>query len=255
MATDVASHDPTLPVLALPPEMHPNVDHLVTEDDAPVDNIFSEKQQRLLPDSLQSSWPGSGGNRPFVAMANVGLFYSNRLPAVVPDFLLSLNVKLPADVRPKWARSYFIWEYGKTPELVVEVVLNRKGGEDSEKLALYAEIGIRYYVIFGPYRQLSEEPLRAYRLRGLSFERLAEPVWFPEVGLGLRLWGGRYEDMDATWLRWVNADGSLVPTGKERAETEQQRAEAERQRADAERERANLLAAQLRQAGIEPHGS
>ena len=166
MATDVANHDP---ILALPPEMHPNVDHLVTEDDTPVDNIFSEKQERLLVEPLRISWPGPGNGIPFVAMANVGLFYSNRLPAIVPDFLLSLNVKLPPDVWPKWARSYFIWEYGKAPELVVEVVSNRKGGEDSDKLALYAEIGIRYYVIFDPDRQLSDEPLRAYRLHVLSF--------------------------------------------------------------------------------------
>jgi len=26
----------------------PNIDHIVTEDDEPVDNLFSEKQQRLL---------------------------------------------------------------------------------------------------------------------------------------------------------------------------------------------------------------
>jgi Uma2 family endonuclease len=235
MATDMVNHDP---VLTLPPEMHPNVDHLVTEDDTPVDNIFSEKQQRLLADSLHSSWSGPGNNRPFVAMANVGLFYSNRIPAIVPDFLLSLNVKLPVDVWPKYARSYFVWEYGKAPELVVEVVSNRKGGEDSNKLALYAEIGIRYYVIFDPDRELSDERLRAYRLRGLSFEEMAQPVWFPEVGLGLRLWDGRYEDMDATWLRWIDAEGNPVPTGKECAEVE--------------RQRADRLAERLRQAGIEP---
>jgi len=36
----------------LPPELWPEVEHLVTEDDTPVDNIFSEKQQRLLTESL-----------------------------------------------------------------------------------------------------------------------------------------------------------------------------------------------------------
>jgi hypothetical protein len=33
---------------ALPPEIYPSIDHIVTEDDVPVDSIFSEKQQRLL---------------------------------------------------------------------------------------------------------------------------------------------------------------------------------------------------------------
>src|SRR5208282_1920376 len=98
MATYLASGDP---VVAIPPELRPNVDHLVTEDDTPVDNVFSEKQQRLLTESLHTSWPGPGEGRPFVAMANVGLFYGIRLPAVVPDVLLSLDVALPLDVWPK----------------------------------------------------------------------------------------------------------------------------------------------------------
>ena len=142
MATDVVSHEP---LLVLPPELHPVVDHLVTEDDRPVDNVFSEKQQRLLTESLHSSWSGPGGERPFVAMANVGLFYIVRLPAVVPDVLLSLNVELPTDVWPKNPRSYFIWEYGKAPDVVIEVVSNREGGEDSNKLTTYAQIGVRCY--------------------------------------------------------------------------------------------------------------
>ena len=47
----------------------PNIDHLITEDDEPVDNIFSEKQQRLLTDPLFSSWSGAQeGKRDFVAV-------------------------------------------------------------------------------------------------------------------------------------------------------------------------------------------
>src|SRR4051812_3694540 len=111
MATDVISSDP---LMVLPPELQPCVDHLVTEDDAPLDNIFHEKQQRLLTESLYSSWTGPGAGRPFVAMANVGMFYQIHTPAVVPDLLLSLDVTAPADPWPKYARSYFIWEYGKT---------------------------------------------------------------------------------------------------------------------------------------------
>ena len=62
----------------LPAELRPCVDHIVTEDDTPVDNIFSEKQQRLLTEPLYSSWtPG----RLFLAAANVGLFYG---PSTAP---------------------------------------------------------------------------------------------------------------------------------------------------------------------------
>ena len=43
--------------------------------DSPVDRVYSEKQMRLLTRPLYSSWSGPGGNRRFLAMANVGLFF------------------------------------------------------------------------------------------------------------------------------------------------------------------------------------
>jgi hypothetical protein len=42
------------------PGAMPSVANLVTEDDTPVDNIFSEKQERLFVEPLYSSWPGRG---------------------------------------------------------------------------------------------------------------------------------------------------------------------------------------------------
>jgi hypothetical protein len=228
MATDAISNDL---FAAIPIEVRPVVDNMVTEDDVPVDNVFSEKQQRLLTEPLFSSWSGPGDERRFVAMANVGLFYATRRPPLVPDSLLSLDVELPADMQLKTSRSYFLWEYGKAPEVVIEVVSNREGGEDTDKLTAYEKIGIRYYVIYDPDRMLSSETLRVYRLEALKFQRVEEPIWLPDVGLGLRIWNGRYEDLDHAWLRWVDSSGRPVPTGHERAER---------------------LAAQLRELGVEP---
>ena len=45
--TDWAEHDGIEP---------PDVSHLVTEDDAPVESLFHEKQMRLLVEPLYSSW-------------------------------------------------------------------------------------------------------------------------------------------------------------------------------------------------------
>ena len=60
--------------------LEPDVSHLVTEDDEPVDSIYSEKQMRLLTSTLLESWrPG----KPFVALANVGLFPKAENPALV----------------------------------------------------------------------------------------------------------------------------------------------------------------------------
>ena len=233
-------------------ELRPCVDHLVTEDDTPVDSIFSEKQQRLLTEPLYSSWVHPSHGRKFVALANVGFFYTVRRPPYVPDMLLSLGVELPADVHPKPFRSYFLWEYGKPPDVVIEIVSNLEGGEDTEKLAGYARIGVPYYVIFDHNRLLSDRPLRAFQTESLAYRELAEPIWLPGVDLGLQLWPGRYEDHENTWLRWVDEHGQLIPSGAERADQERERVEHERERADREGKRAERLAEQLCRLGAEP---
>ncbi len=101
--------------------LEPDLSHLVTEDDTPVDSVYSEKQMRLLTSSLYASWkPG----RDFLALANVGLFARPENPALVPDVMLSLDVTLPEDIFEKGNRCYMVWRYGKPPDLVIEVVSN-----------------------------------------------------------------------------------------------------------------------------------
>ncbi|MCS6847089.1 MAG: Uma2 family endonuclease [Anaerolineae bacterium] len=236
------------------------VQTIVTEDDTPVDNIFSAKQARLLVESLYASWQHPEFGRRFIADGNVGVFYALRRPPVVPDMFLSLDVTLPADIWKKTNRSYFIWEYGKPPEVVVEVVSNEEGDEERAdgKLRIYAQMGIVRYVVYDPALHTGSEPLRLYTLMQGRLRRTDE-TWFDEVQLGVTLWRGVYEEREDTWLRWCDRNGVVVPTGAERAEAERQRAEAERQRAEAEhqraeaeRERAERLAARLRAAGIDP---
>jgi Uma2 family endonuclease len=223
--------------LAIPPEFLPDHENIVTEDDTPVDNVFSEKQQRILTEPLYSSWPGPGEGRPFLALANVGLFSSIRQPPVVPDAMLSLDVRAADDLWKKENRSYFIWIFGKTPEVVIEVVSNRDGGEDSDKLALYARIGIPYYVIYDPEKHLGANVFRAFKLDVRHYAPLADASWMPEVGLGLKLWEGKYEDCHATWLRWCDRDGNVIPTGRERADDTQERLEQTKERLEQTKER------------------
>ena len=219
----------------------------------PVDGVFSEKQMRLLTEPLYSSWTCPAGQQSFVAMANVGLFFAVDRPAHVPDVLLSTNVVRPADFRPKRHRSYFTWLYGKSPDVVIEVVSNREGGEDTDKLAAYAEVGVRDYAIFDPDRLLGPELLRVYRL--VEGEGYLRDGW-SRSGLRSSDWdfvsGRASMRLGRCWLRWVDAEGMPIPTGNERAKSEQRRADVEQQRADAERQRADRLAEQLRQMGVDP---
>ena len=119
------------PLYGLDPADIPNLDDLVTEDDAPVDSIFTEKQQRLLTEPLYSSWAAPVEGGAFLALANVGWFYKYREPPLVPDVLLSLDAAPAGDLRSKEGRSYFQWLIGKPPQVIIEIVSDKRGGEES----------------------------------------------------------------------------------------------------------------------------
>jgi Putative restriction endonuclease len=221
----------------------PDISDLVIEDDTPVDNLISEKQQRLLTEPLYSAQALFKG-RSFLASANVGVFYALRRPPLVPDVFLSLDVEPPQDFKEKKNRTYFVWEFGKPPDVVIEIVSNKEGNELGRKLTSYAQMGVLYYVVYDPLQQLGEQLLYAYGLReGKYFE--LERHWLPQVDLGLMLWQGTFEEIQGEWLRWCDETGMIVATGAERAEQEYQRAEA------AERRVAELLM-QMQTMNIQP---
>ncbi|MBW4649983.1 MAG: Uma2 family endonuclease [Kastovskya adunca ATA6-11-RM4] len=240
----------------------PDISHLVTEDDTPVDNLISEKQQRLLTACLYSS---RSGDVPFLATANVGLFYGIKQPPLVPDVLLSLEVSVPEDWSQKQNRSYFVWHFGKPPEVAIEIVSNTVGNELGSKLRDYARAGVAYYIVFDPLQFLDDVVLRVHQLQGTSY-RLLDDCWMEQIELGVTLWEGSFEGKHYTWLRWCDRSGNLLLTGDERAEQERQRAEQERQRAEQEHQRAEQerqraeqehqraerLAELLRARGIDP---
>jgi Uma2 family endonuclease len=222
--------------LAEPPfNLREAIENIITEDDEPVDNLFSAKQQRLLTRSLYSSWTPPSEEKPqprrkFLADANVGLFFAVRQPPLVPDFFLSLDVEPHQDWYDKEHRTYFVWEFGKVPELVVEIVSNRKGGELTTKLKDYARMGVNYYAVYDPQKQLSKTALRVYELGLGKRYRLRDDYRLPDLGLSLTLWRGVFEGKEETWLRWCDATARLIPTGEERALSAE--AEVERLRAE-----------------------
>lgn len=254
-----------------------DISHLAIEDDTPVDNFQSEEQQRLLVEPLYSA---KALPAPFLAAANVGLFYKLKGEPVVPDALLSLGVQRPDDFSQRRNRSYFVWEFGKLPEVCIEIVSNQEGdeltlsrksqqkGKTTVKKNLYARIGVRYYVVFDPLKQLQGEDemngalLRVWTIAPTGYTELTsavgiaavgESVWLEGVGLGLMLWSGQFEEeITRLWLRWCDREGRVIPTGAEGQAIERQRADAESQRAGEERQRADRLAERLRAMGVDP---
>jgi Uma2 family endonuclease len=242
----------------------PDVSQIVIDDGAPVDSVLSEKQMRLLTEPLYSSWLGppeqeEGERRPFLAAANVGLFSTPHDPPLVPDVFLSLDVEAHPDLwKEKKHRSYFFWEFGKPPDVAIEIVSNREGDELTRKKRGYARMRILYYAVWDPLGMLAAPALHRFELRGDLYVPLAA-AWFPSVGLGLSEWRGRFEHTEGEWIRWRREDGALVPTGAERAASAEARAvgaEARAVGAEARAEsaeaRAQQLAARLRELGVEP---
>ncbi len=243
--------------------MELDISHLVIEDDTPVDNFQSEEQQRLLVEPLYSS---KALPVPFLAAANVGLFYLLKGDPIVPDAMLSLGVQRPGDFSQKRNRSYFVWEFGKVPEVCIEIVSNQEGdevilsrksrqkGKTIAKKEIYAQIRVPYYVVFDPLEQIQDEMngalLRVWSITSEGYTELTppegirdigQPVWLNGVGIGLTLWEGQFEDEGTrSWLRWCDRSGRVIPTGAEGQEMERQRAEIERQQAEAERQRAEM---------------
>jgi len=216
----------------------PDVSQLITEDDTPVDNAFSEKQMRLLTEPLYGSWEGPPGGRPFMVAANVGVFPTATNTPLVPDVFLSLDTAWKHPLSEKRNRSYFIWEHGKPPDVVIEVVSNKEGGELDRKVRAYERMRVANYVVFDPHELLGGVRLTRFELLQSSLVQQEGDLWVPAAGLGLTLWKGTYENETATWLRWCREDRSVVPTGAERA--------------DAAELRAERLAAKLRALGVDP---
>ncbi|MBW4514806.1 MAG: Uma2 family endonuclease [Timaviella obliquedivisa GSE-PSE-MK23-08B] len=268
---------------AIVPEL--DISHLAIEDDQPVDNFQSELQQRLLVEPICSAKVLVS---PFLAAANVGLFYQYKGDPIVPDMLLSLGVQRAEDFAERRHRSYFVWEFGKVPDVCIEIVSNQEGDELSLsqksrqkgktlcKKDIYAQIGVPYYVVIDPLRQIQGKAemdgalLRVWAISPTGYTELTslegiveiqQSVWLERIGLGLTLWEGAFEEeISRLWLRWCDRQGQVILTGAEGQEIERQRAEQERQRAEQERQakeqaqqRLEQLEVFLRSQGIDPN--
>ena len=230
----------------------PDISDLVTEDDTPVDNFFSAELQRLLVETLYSSWAQTC-DRKFVADANVGIFSAIKRPPIVPDMFLSLDVEVDRDFRQKSNRSYFVWEMGKPPDVAIEVVSNQFGNELGSKLREYAAIGVSYYAVFDPFAQLGDRLLRVFGLHEGRYQEMSPVLgnnaqalfWLEQVELGLLVKSGEYEGKQDTWLRWCDRNGEIYLAGRELAKQAEALLIQERQKSE-------RLAEQLKKLGIEP---
>jgi Uma2 family endonuclease len=237
------------------PQSLPSTADLPCSDDTPVDN----EDQNLLPNLLllllTSLWSERMDWYFGVDMAvyhTTGV--SPKVP-VVPDGFLSLGVERKKGGKSR--RSYATWEEGDVvPIFVLEMVSHRPGGEYDEKLEMYANLGVLYYLIYNPefWQRDRHQPFELYKLvKGEYQLQLGEPYWMPEIGLGIGRYQGQIGRIDQEMLTWYDDRGDRYLTGEERAEREQERAEREQERAEREQVKRERLEAYLRSQGIDPN--
>lgn len=218
----------------------PSTDELPCSDDAPVDNEDQNFLPNILLFLLNSIWANRTDWYFGVDMAVYHTTGVNPRVPVVPDGFLSLGVERKKGGKSR--KSYATWEEnGIVPILVLEMVSHTPGGEYDEKLNIYAKLGVLYYIIYNPeyWQRDRHQPFEVYKLVDGNYQlQIGEPLWMPEVGLGIGRCQALIAGLQQEILSWYDQRGDRYLTADEVVQQERLRTEQ--------------LAQYLRSLGIDP---
>ena len=210
----------------------PPSSELADSDDIPVDNEDQNWVPNVLLALLKYLW---GERTDWFFGVDMGVYHDTgvnpRVP-VVPDGFLSLGVERRKNNKSR--RSYVMWEEGDiAPMLALEVVSWTPGGEYDQKMTIYQNLGVLYYVIYNPefWRRDGHQPLEIYRLLEGQYQlQIGEPYWMPEIGLGI----GRCQEVSGTIeqeiLSWFDNRSSRYLRPEEQNKIDREEARIDRER-------------------------
>lgn len=214
------------PLLRLPTSAE-----LPDSDDTPVDNELQNLVPNLLLAILALVW---SERMDWFFGVDMGIYYIPDLQyqkPLVPDGFLSLGVERRKSQQGRL--SYVLWEENNVvPLFALEVVSQNYGGEYDEKQQKYACLGVLYYALYNPghWKRDKHEPFEVYRLvNGNYIRQPGEPLWMPEIGLGIGRGEGSYKGWTREWLYWYDQEGNRFPGLDEVAEQERQQKEQAQQ--------------------------
>ncbi len=233
-----ATHLGVLPAGVLTP---PGEDDLPCDDGMPMETQRHYLQMVLLIDALSLHWEDR--DDVFVA-GNMFVYYSlEQAEEVVrelgaeaagrgalppekrafrdPDFFAVLDV--PRRERKSWV----IWEEGKGPDVVIELLSSSTAAVDKgKKKRVYQDLmRVPEYFWYDPF---STEWAGFGLTNGVYEPREPDEAGrliSRKLDLALVRWDGEYKDVEARWLRWETLEGELLPTAREMAEEERRRAD------------------------------
>ncbi|NEO97422.1 MAG: Uma2 family endonuclease [Symploca sp. SIO2E9] len=237
-----------------PQQRLPTSEELPCSDDTPVDHELQNTIPNLLRAILLLIW---AAREDWFFGVDMGIYDRSRQilqTPIVPDGFLSLGVQ--RHKKPKGRLSYVLAEENNiVPVFVLEYVSKTYGGEYDRKMEDYARLGVRYYLIYNPdyWQRDQHEPLEVYRLCDSTYERqLGEPVWMPEVGLGIGRELGVCEQWQRDWLYWYDQQLNRYQVPEELIEQLQQQLRQAESQLEQEKMRSQQLADMLRQMGVDP---
>jgi len=234
---------------SIPPP--PRSETLITDGGEPMESARHRQQMEVLIQSLDWAW---GDRRDYYAGGDMFLYFSET-QARKNDFRgPDVFVVLGTDRHER--RAWVVWEEdGKAPDVIIELLSESTEHVDrGDKMRIYAKsLKVGEYFLFDPWSGVLEgytlDPLHGeYRRKDLDANGRAHCA---QLGLWLGKARSVLYDVEVDWLRWMNAEGRVLPVPAESAMEAMEnltamteRAKAEAERAKAEAERADRLAAE-----------
>jgi Uma2 family endonuclease len=188
----------------------PTEEDLPDCDEKPVDNELQLLAPMLLRGILSYIWDE---RLDWFFGINLGIYPAPGVAPIGPDAFLSLGA---ARVREnnQLRLSYLVYRENVMPQWVLEVVSKQPGGEYDVKFQQYAQLGVLYYTIYNPshHSRDQHDPFEVYRLEaGCYVRQIGNPVWMPELGLGIGHEQGFQEKHHRDWLYWYDQQGRRYP--------------------------------------------
>ncbi len=217
----------------------PTQDELPYSDGMPMESNLHVLQMILLIETLKLYWEG---RQDVFVGGNMFVYFS-------PDQTMTHDFRGPdffavQGVKKRERKSWLVWEEGKGPDVVIELLSDTTAERDkNEKKLVYQDrLRVPEYFYFHP---LTGE-WAGFALHHGVYEPIPPDdqgrLISHQLQLALTRWNGVFGEELSRWLRWESLDGVLLPTPQEKAAREERIAEQERSRA----EQASALAEQER---------
>ncbi|WP_433934563.1 Uma2 family endonuclease [Sorangium cellulosum] len=215
-------------LIPIPP---PGEDELPHDDGESMESDRHRKQMLLLIETLDLFWK----DRDDVYVSGNMAIYFSELQTMKNDFR-GPDVFVVLDTVRRDRKSWVVWqENGRTPDVVIELLSESTESVDrGEKMRIYAKVlRVPEYFLFDPMKSALEGHVldigsRSYKPMTSSAE--GELV-SEQLGLRLGVREGLYLGSKGTWLRWLDAEGRVLPTAEEQARAAEEQARAAEERA------------------------